>query len=480
MSWRPTGYLYSNIYSCRGKGAIMRQSACNIWVSDYPEPGKNLVYNSRSQAILVLNRQMRRALENLETIQNSLPAFLAEHIPALQANGIIVDSAEAEARVLDGFFKKLQFGSTELPFEVTVLTTYSCNFKCVYCFEESVKEPVFLDQSTSGQIVSWIKEKVKERGFKKVFIVYYGGEPLMNIRPVYDISWQLQEWCRDQEVVFKFGIISNGSLVNRSLIEKLLSVGLEEIRVTLDGDRAAHDRKRPFADGSPSFDLIVENIKQVIDVVKVSVTGNFDQDNVESIPGLLDHLAARGLLYKLNMIDFAPLSARLGPKDNPAAIELGNCLSFFDKNGMQEEILRVKKELLRRKLKVNVGLDINACSLTMHNGGVAIDPKGVIYKCNALIGYPEFSVGTVQQGFNERYDRFLRIEAWKKCPQDCPYLPLCQGGCRFFSYLEKNTLTDICCKKDYLDRLVPELIKLEYDQLVSRSRQEVKTEQVNR
>lgn len=458
----------------------MRQSSCNIWVSDYPEPGKNLVYNSRSQALLALDRQMRRALESLGTDKNRMPDFLTEHIPALQANGIIVDSAEAEAQRIEEFFQKLQFGPTVLPFEVTVLTTYSCNFRCVYCFEESVKEPVFLDQATSDRIVFWIKEKVRERGFKKVFIVYYGGEPLMNIRPIYDISWQMQEWCHKQKVDFKFGIITNGSLVSRSLIEKLCSAGLEEIRITLDGDRPFHDRKRPFADGRPSFDLIVENIKQVIDAVKVSVTGNFDQDNVQSIPALLDHLDQQGLLYRLSMIDFSPLSARLGPKDNPAAIELGSCLTFFDEKGMQEEILKVKKELLRRGLRVNAGLDINACSLTMHNGGVAIDPKGIIYKCNALIGYPEFSVGTVQEGFNERYDRFLRIEAWKKCPRDCAYLPLCQGGCRFFSFLEKNTLSDVCCKKSYLDVIVPELIKLEYEQLVGQSRQEKRAGQAGR
>ena len=167
----------------------------------------------------------------------------------------------------------------------------------------------------------------------------------------------------------------------------------------------------------------------------------------------------------MDYVTFAPIIPRLGPKDKPSAIELSHCLSFLEKDGLLHEVLGIKKELLRRNLKLRTsGLAINACPLTMQDGGVAIDPKGIIYKCNSLLGYPEFSVGDVRsEDFNERHEEFLNADAWDKCPKDCPYVTMCQGGCRFFSYLEHNNFSDLSCKREYFDRITPELIKLEYD-----------------
>ena len=65
----------------------------------------------------------------------------------------------------------------------------------------------------------------------------------------------------------------------------------------------------------------------------------------------------------------------------------------------------------------------------------------------------------------QSFEEFLKADAWKRCPKDCPYVPMCQGGCRFFSYLENNNFTDLSCKREYFDRVIPKLIKLEYDKL---------------
>jgi uncharacterized protein len=197
------------------------------------------------------------------------------------------------------------------------------------------------------------------------------------------------------------------------------------------------------------------------------VVGNFDRENFASIPRLLDFLENEGLLHKLKRIDFSPLSPRLGPRNNPGAIELKECLSFVDKDGLFNEVLSIKRELMRRRVEINTGLSINACSLIMQDAGITIDPKGLIYKCNALLGYPEFSIGNVrEEQFNRGCRDFLDIDAWNKCPPTCPYIPMCQGGCRFYSYLENKNFSDLSCKKYYFDQITPELIKLEYDKLI--------------
>jgi len=443
----------------------MKLSRFNLWVENYPEQEKHLLFNTRTQALIKVDQELKENLEQL-----SGPKF-NENLNALKENGIIVNNEEEEKLKLKDFFRQLKYESDKLTFETTILTTFSCNFKCSYCFEESVREKIFMDKDTSDLVIQWLINRAEKRKLKKIYLIYYGGEPLLNIRPIYDISWHMQDWARKSGVDFGFGIITNGSLVYPDLIDKFLSVGLKEVRVTIDGDREAHNKNRPFSDGQPSFDLIINNIKCIIDKVKVAVAGNFDRENFSSLPRLLDYLDKIGLLYKLDYFVFAPIVPRLGPKENPSAIELSHCLSFLEKDGLFNEVLSIKRELLKRKLKLRTsGLAINACPLTMQDAGVTIDPKGLIYKCNSLLGYPEFSVGDVHnEEFNQRHDKFLNIDAWDKCPADCPYVPMCQGGCRLFSYLENKNFSDLSCKRDYFDRITPELIKLEYDKLVKQA-----------
>ena len=451
-------------------GLNMKLSRFNLWVEDYPAKGEYLLFNTRTQALIKVNQELKESLDKLGSLQlMTYDLQLRKNFDALKDNGIIVkDEKEEEAKLKD-FFRQLKYESEKLTFEATILTTYSCNFRCVYCFEESVKEDVFLDKETSDLIIRWLIKRAEKKGFKGIHLVYYGGEPLLNIRPIYDISWHIKEWAQNCGVDFGFSIITNGSLVRPELMDKFLTVGLKHIRISIDGDRDAHNKKRPFIDGRPTFDLLIDNIKTVIDRVGVAITGNFDRENVASIPRFLDYLEKEGLLYKLDWLGFAPLVPRLGPKDNPSAIELGSCLSHFDKDGLFQDTLNIKRELLRRKANIrSTGLAINACPLVMQEGAVTIDPKGLIYKCNSLLGYPEFSIGNVRdEEYNQRHTEFFNIDAWNKCPPDCPYIPMCQGGCRFFSYLENNNFTDLSCKREYFDRAIPELIKLEYEKLLS-------------
>ncbi len=445
----------------------MEFSKFNIWVENHPDKGDSLVFNARTQALIKMDKEFRRDLTSLlDSSQAPAPERVRESLDSLKENGIIVADEKEEAAKTKDFFRQLKSESNVLPFEVTLLTTYACNFRCVYCFEESVREGVSLDEKTARQASEWIMRTAGEAGLKSVFVVYYGGEPLLNPGPIHLISERLTRWSRQAGVAFGSSIITNGSLLTPELIDRLVPVGLKEIRVTVDGDRQAHDEKRPFADGRPSFDRIIENIKGVIDKVAVQVCGNVDRRNLESLPRLVDFLEREGLLHKLQSLEFAPIAPRLGPRDRPAAVELRECLPFTEDEGLFRELLAIKRDLMRRGVAVRTGLAINACSLITRGGGVAIDPHGMIYKCNALLGYPEFAAGRVTDAESgERFADFTDIDAWNKCPGDCPYIPMCQGGCRFFSYLEQQDFSALSCKREYLDRIIPELIKLEYDKL---------------
>jgi uncharacterized protein len=251
----------------------MKLSRFNLWVEDYPVKGEHLLFNTRTQALLKVNQGLKKELYNLSAHQVATVAGgqLKNNLAALKANGVVVEDEKEDAAKLNDFFRQLKSQSTTLPFEATILTTYACNFRCVYCFEESVKDDVYLDKETSDLIIQWLIRRAEAKQYKRIFLVYYGGEPLLNVRPIYDISWHLMQWAQEKKIEFGFAIITNGSLVNPDLIDKFLTVGLEQVRITIDGDREAHDKKRPLAGGGPTFDLIMDNIKSIIDRVAVGV-----------------------------------------------------------------------------------------------------------------------------------------------------------------------------------------------------------------
>ena len=157
----------------------MKLSKFNIWVEHYPKEGEYLVYNSRTRALIKINSELKSILDRLEkfTVEDS-SLVMKGQLVALKENGIIVENEKEEEAKLKDFFRQLKYESFALPFEVTILTTYACNFRCVYCFEESIKDDIFLDKETSDLITNWLMRRAEERKFKRIYLVYYVGDPL--------------------------------------------------------------------------------------------------------------------------------------------------------------------------------------------------------------------------------------------------------------------------------------------------------------
>ena len=151
-----------------------------------------------------VNQELKKALEGLSDCRDiaSVNQQLKDNLPALKANGVIVEDEREDQAKLDDFFRQLKSRPETITFEATVLTTYACNFACVYCFEESVKNDIFMSEETGEQLVRWIARKAEKEGYKRIFLVYYGGEPLLHVRPIYDISWRLSQWAQNKNVEF--------------------------------------------------------------------------------------------------------------------------------------------------------------------------------------------------------------------------------------------------------------------------------------
>ncbi|MFH1232037.1 MAG: SPASM domain-containing protein [Planctomycetota bacterium] len=442
---------------------MLKLSRHTLFYNDYPKPGEYLVFNTRTQAIMELNRQVKdfidRVTNNGKTKHtDKLSPEESDCLNTLKDSGIIVEDNIDETRIMEHWFNQIKYQSKTL--DATILTTYQCNFACVYCFEERVKRDKSLSDETAHQIIEWLKLKVEEKRPELLRLAFYGGEPLMNPKAILDISRTLNNWCREKGIKFVFVIVTNGSLIKENLVDEMLKSGLSSIRITLDGDREHHDRNRPFLDGRGSFDAIIKNISAVIDKAKIEISGNFDKDNINSFRALLDYLEQKGLSKKISKMMFAPVVARMGEVGTPS-VEMVGCHSLS--NELSDDALKLRKELIQRGYNVDPAAVTTSCPMGHDNSMVVIDPYGDIYKCQAFVGRPEFSIGNVREDdFNYRQIEFMTANTWKQC-LDCVYVPMCGGGCRFMAQLKHSDYSRVACDIDYYKNIFPELLKMDYE-----------------
>ncbi len=443
----------------------MKLSRYTLFVDQYPEPGKHIAYNTRTQGLVVINDQIRSLLEELPIALSAVRQEARPILAKLNELGITMNDDADELDIVRDWFQTIRYNSKKL--EAYVLTTYYCNFACPYCFEGKEKEKKYLSKEKADQIIQWMKNKAMEVNPEEVEIVFFGGEPLLNIPMVEYIAEELHHWLKNTQWKFHFSIITNGALVSEALVDKLNPLGLKSIRITIDGTKEFHDQYRPFLSGKGTFDLIMRNIKAVAHKTKIALAGNFNIQNYESIYKLLDYFEAEGLKEKIGLIDFKPITET---KEQVSSNSITSP-SYSCDPGHAQKMLDLKKELIRRGFKTSKALNGGGiCHFKAAEHQVVIDTDGLIFKCPAMVGNASKSVGTVEDlKFGERYQEFMSFDLveWKGKCQDCQYLPFCAGGCNYHAELKTGSYKNVFCEKEFFDRTIHEFIKIKYQQLMA-------------
>lgn len=130
--------------------------------------------------------------------------------------------------------------------------TGRCNLQCKHCYrtegnvEPLTTELVFnvIDQFAAMQKRYNEMHRLRKRGHINIT----GGEPFIRE----DIDRILDHLGSYREQL-SFGVLSNGSFLNREKIDKLKENGVAFVQLSIDGDRAAHDALRAPGDYERTF-----------------------------------------------------------------------------------------------------------------------------------------------------------------------------------------------------------------------------------
>ena len=409
-------------------------------------PEFRLLFSTKSAAIALVPQAMFSRLEQgLE-----IPAAQAENLAAL---GLLV--ADRQAERIATWNMPAELNRLNPALTVAVILGLACNFSCIYCYEGSMKDGRAMDDATAAQLVLFLMELYIKRQKRKLELDFYGGEPLLYPGRIMELAASLKPFIEAQGGRFAFSLVTNGSLLTPALVNKLLPLGLQSIKITVDGPAAVHDQQRPFVGGRPSHALILRNIAACCDLVKISVGGNFTRDNYLEFPKLLDQFLAMGLTpARLSLVKFDPA---MQVADAFANHEFRAGCNTSSEPWVAAAFPFLRGEIMRRGFKTP---KITPCNCMVDiTDAMTVDHDGQRYKCPSLIGHAGYAAGNISQGLSEA--KGCRPQHWRqeeKC-RACASLPLCFGGCRYLQLQRNGTMDGVDCQQPFLDRALETLVR---------------------
>ena len=230
-------------------------------------------------------------------------AFLKE----LQTQGFIVENSINEGERYLGYLNQ----STSQPggeLNVTLLTNLQrCPLACSYCYQKGTHTGERLAGDLSEECLEFIKKQCLKLGVERLFISYYGSEPLSNPKAILSTATELQGFCRERGIQFRFGMVTNGVLLTRKIVEKLLPLGFVQAQITIDGNQETHDASRPFQSGKGTYSTIMRNLSQYAGLIHTTVLCVLDESRIDATYELIDTLAGEGYPQRQVEMTFSPV-----------------------------------------------------------------------------------------------------------------------------------------------------------------------------
>jgi len=316
-----------------------------------------------------------------------------------------------------------------------------------------------MHSNIAQRIKKWTINKIKENKPKEVIFHFYGGEPLINLDILDGIMPEIIAMCDCVGALFTSYVTTNGSLLNKENILRLKNWKLDNAQISIDGPKNIHNSRRPYKNGTGSYDQIITNVETALqEGLNVVVRVNIDKQNLKYIEELFKDLRKRELYkYKGLQINIEIVSPIMNPSEH--------CIKYTFNS---EDEMKTLAGLWR--MQVEYGFPIksvmpidSACENQVENS-YTFSSNGDIYMCPGFIGINNFIVGNIKKNNFDagKYNSLIDMNVWENC-LECEYAPVCQGGCKMCSYVTYHEFGKPYCRKEFISAIYPEFIKSKYN-----------------
>lgn len=279
---------------------------------------------------------------------------------------------------------------------LTIIPTENCNFRCLYCYEK--KAPTVMTLEQVRHIKKYIEQSIARMDY--VCIGWFGGEPMLCLEIVLDISSFVQGLQMKHNFGYHGQMTTNGFLLDLDCFKKLYNVGVVEYQVTLDGWE--HDKTRPHASGKGTLDTILRNLIEISRLpedeynYKITIRRNvLDGDHDFSWYDYLFSLFGKDKRFKVSVCPVCDWGGESVKKLNLATDDRKDLIyrmhnEYLDKIGQQHDALSDDPFS-------------HICSASFPYG-LIFNANGKIEKCTIALGDPKNVVGRIDSDIGVQID----------------------------------------------------------------------------
>ena len=145
----------------------------------------------------------------------------------------------------------------------SIYLAQTCNMACCYCWNRGGsfgKAGHLMDKKAARHVVGMILSLAEASSADRIFVNFYGGEPLLDFDVLKQITLDLRKQQTSLDKDFHFTLDTNGTLLEGG-VARFLARHFTQIGVSLDGSQRIHDIQRPGKYGENTWQRIVDNIK---------------------------------------------------------------------------------------------------------------------------------------------------------------------------------------------------------------------------
>lgn len=389
------------------------------------------VFSSGNNYLIKLNKEYYDILKQIEK-NNFFIQYCSneQFLKDCRSNKLICDG-DKESYILDGEIQHL-----------VLMIAQDCNLNCLYCYGKAgeYNNRGKMTFNTAKQAVDYL---VKHRGEqKRVYVVFFGGEPLMNLSLIQDLVSYMKEIEKIDNITFGMSMTTNGTLLTDDIID-YCDKNRISIKISIDGPKELNDRNRVYKNGMGSYKVIMEKTERLRNNGMVSARATItpscvDQDKIE------EHLRKEG---------FASVSSALAHEffSNEDYLRAYKYLS----SGMD----RVRQMLNKKQHDIDQLNQIGFVGYlrSIHQSKeadfgcgagrkmIAVDINGDVYPCQRFVGVEECKLGNIceleldQKKFLNK--TYIDSKERHKC-RKCWIRKLCLGTCAHSSFINTGKITE--------------------------------------
>lgn len=394
----------------------------------YKESKYNLIIKSDINNVLLYNTVSGAVCNFTMSVYNSFSGKNCIHeddlLDGIIRLGFVVPCDMDETAELEKCKCNYIFNDDPDELSYVIAPTLSCNYRCEYCFEADYHSNTTMDDCVIGRTIDFIKNQCKiYRNVKRIYILWFGGEPCLGIDAITKISMPLIEFCTENQIKYDSFMVTNGSLLTEKISIFLRDTcSIQGVQISLDGLKDRYSNYRNCSNAC--FDKVLSNVISLSKIWYIHLRFNVDIYNSSEIEHLVRYILSSDINRDNLHIYFAPVKDYSNNSNHALSGSefesiRGTLIDIVDSYGASG--------ILRQSLPAKVACGCGA----MRHYTCVIGPNGELYRCEHCLGNPDLVIGSLTDGFfhNEVDQMFLDYPTPQKC-LECNILPVCAQGCR--------------------------------------------------